>query len=256
GASPDLLFRSKDPFDGAQPATNAVAVLNLIELAERDAAGRRAHWRDQATAALKAFAPLVEQHPEAVRMLAIGARRYHGGVPAPVEAGRERMPEAGALAMLEKEAEQLVTVHLELGVESETEAAGAEHAGGAGAAGGAETEAGWRPFRLVLEIAPGWHLQANPPSESFLVPTTLAAEGAELRRVAYPAGDPLPVAFSSRPVASYQGRVELTGEIGVPADRRRPQAEGARLLLTYQLCDDRRCLPPVTRTVQVSWESS
>jgi uncharacterized protein YyaL (SSP411 family) len=246
GASPDLLFRSKDPFDGAIPAPNAVAVLNLIELADRDAAGRRAQWRDQATAALRAFAPLVEQHPEAVRMLAIAARRYHGGVPAPVEAAHERAPEAGPLAMLEKEAEQLVSVHLELEGEGGAEAPGAEP----GAV--AEAQVSWRPFRLVLEIAPGWHLQANPPSESFLVPITLAAQGVELRRVTYPAGEPLRVAFSSRPVASYQARVKLTGEIGLPAGPQHPQASGAaRLLLTYQPCDDRRCLPPVTRTVHL-----
>ncbi|HYL04799.1 MAG TPA: DUF255 domain-containing protein [Thermoanaerobaculia bacterium] len=253
GATPDLLFRSKDPFDGATPAANAVAVLNLIELSERDAAGRRAHWRDQATAALKAFAPLVEQHPEAVRMLAIAARRYRGEVPAQVEAARERAPEAGPLAMLEKEAEQLVKLHLELGPEGGTEApAQAEQAGPGGGAGGGG-EISWRPFRLVLEVAPGWHLQANPPSESFLVPTTLAAQGSELRRVSYPAGDPLKVAFSSQPVASYQGRIELAGEIGAPAGRREPAAGGgARLLLTYQLCDDRRCLPPVTRSVNLS----
>ena len=252
GASPDLLFRSKDPFDGATPAANAVAVLNLIELAERDAGGRREHWHDQATAALKAFAPLVEQHPEAVRMMAIAARRYRGEVPAPVEAARERAPGAGPLAMLEKEAEELVKVHLELGEEAGGRKEAPAPAGEAaeGAAGRAGAEVAWRPFRLVLEVAPGWHLQANPPSESFLVPTTLAAEGAELRRVSYPAGEPLRVAFSSRPVAAYQGRVELLGEVGLAAGRQNSPAPGAaHLRLTYQLCDDRRCLPPVTRSV-------
>ncbi|HVR11373.1 MAG TPA: DUF255 domain-containing protein [Thermoanaerobaculia bacterium] len=248
GASPDLLFRSKDPFDGATPAANAVAVLNLIELAERDAGGRREHWRHQATAALKAFAPLVEQHPEAVRMMAIAARRYRGEVPAPVEAARERAPEAGPLAMLEKEAEELVKVRLEVGEEG---GGGKESPAPAGeAAEGVGADVSWRPFRLVLEVAPGWHLQANPPSESFLVPTTLAAEGAELRRVSYPAGEPLRVAFSSRPVAAYQGRVELLGEVGLAAGRQNSPAPGAaHLRLTYQLCDDRRCLPPVTRSV-------
>jgi uncharacterized protein YyaL (SSP411 family) len=260
GDSPDLLFRSKDPFDGATPAANAVAVLNLIDLTERDAAGRREHWRDQATAALKAFAPLVEQHPEAVRMLAIAARRYHGGVPAPVEAARERAPEAGPLAMLEKEAEELVKLHLELGPEQLGPEGGTEApesappAEAAKAAGGSRAQVGWRPFRLVLEVAPGWHLQANPPSESFLVATTVAAQGAELRQVSYPAGEPLRVAFSSRPVASYQGRVELAGEIATPAGRHDSPGGGTRLLVTYQVCDDRRCLPPVTRPVPVIGE--
>jgi uncharacterized protein YyaL (SSP411 family) len=244
GASPDLLFRSKDPFDGATPAANAVAVLNLIDLAALDAPERQAHWRDQAAAALRAFAPLIEQHPEAVRMLAIAARRYHGETPAPRAAALQREAGAGPLAMLEQEAEQLVKLHLELATAGGAEGVPAEPAG-AGASG-------WRPFHLVLDIAPGWHLQGNPPSESYLVPTTLAAEGAELRNLTYPAGEQLPVAFSSQPVAAYLGRVELAGEIGPPAAHPEPAGGGApRLLLTYQLCDDRRCLPPVTRTVLV-----
>jgi len=249
-ASPDLLFRSKDPFDGATPAANALAVLNLLDLATRDPApGGGARWRDQATAALRAFAPLVEQHPEAVRMLAVAARRYHGAVPAPVEAAHQRAPDAGPLAMLEQEAEQLVALHLDLGgtEPGEPAAPAPEAAGGAAAA--------WRPFRLALDIAPGWHLQANPPSESYLVGTTLAAEGAELRHVVYPAGEPLHAAFSARPVAAYRGRVEIAGELGPPAGQPPPArtggGPGARLLLTYQLCDDRRCLPPVTRSIRV-----
>src|SRR6202043_2568575 len=209
GASPDLLFRSKDPFDGATPAANAVAVLNLIDLAALDTPERQAHWRDQASAALRAFAPLVEQHPEAVRMLAVAARRYHGPAPAPREAAHQREPNAGPLEMLEQESEQLVGLHLELGAAGGA-AAGAE----AGAAAAAPAAAAWRPFRLALDVAPGWHLQANPPSGSSPGPTTPAAEGVELRTLSYPAGEPLQVAFSSRPVAAYQGRVEIAGEIG------------------------------------------
>jgi uncharacterized protein len=265
GASPDLLFRSKDPFDGAAPAANAVAVLNLIDLAAVDTPPRRAHWRDQATAALRAFAPLVEQHPEAVRMLAVAARRYHGAAPAPREAAHQRETGAGTLEMLEQEAARLVDLHLDLVAAGGAEAGGAEaggaEAGGAQAsgaqAGATAAPADWRPFRLVLDVAPGWHLQANPPSESYLVPTALAAEGAQLRNLSYPAGDPLPVAFSSRPVAAYQGHVEIAGEIGLPAESPTAAAGSAgargpaRLLLTYQLCDDRRCLPPLTRTVAI-----
>jgi uncharacterized protein YyaL (SSP411 family) len=263
-ASPDLLFRSKDPFDGATPAANAVAALNLLDLAALGAEG--GNWRDQAAAALRAFAPLVEEHPEAVRMLAIAARRFHGGAPAPVEAAREREAGAGPLAMLEQEAEHLVKLHLELGGEAgmkqaEDAVAAAEHrespsmqaTPGPAGASAADTAGAWRPFRLVLDVAPGWHLQANPPSESFLVATTVAAEGADLRNLSYPAGEAIQVSFSERPISVYRGDVEIAGEAalgeGEPAANGR--GTGPRLLLTYQLCDDRRCLPPVTRTIPI-----
>jgi uncharacterized protein len=223
GASPDVLFRSKDIFDGATPAGNAIAVLNLLDLAART--GELA-WRREARKALCAFTPVVEGVPDAVRMLAIAARRYHekGGIPEEVEAeyGEERVAherEAGAsgVAKLEHEAERLVRAHLDLGPES----------------------GGWRRFRLALEIAMGWHLQANPASEPYLVPTEVKAEGGELRNVAYPAGQPVTAAFANQPLSVYTGRVEITGEV----------AGTQRLAVTYQACDDARCLPPGVRTV-------
>jgi uncharacterized protein YyaL (SSP411 family) len=244
GASPDLLFRSKDPFDGASPAANAVAALNLIELAARQPGERGARWREQARAALQAFAPLIELHPEAVRMLAVAARRYtpQGDAPATAtaEAAHQRQPDAGPLAMLEHEAEQLVGLRLELGGEGEGEAA--------------RDPGDWRRFRLALDIAPGWHVQANPPSEAYLVPTTLGADGAEgveVRGVTYPPADEMQAAFSPRPLAVYQGHVELTGELRLPAAPRVAGAGAAILRITYQLCDHGRCLPPVTRAVRL-----
>ncbi len=125
---------------------------------------------------------------------------------------------------------------------------------------------GWQRFRLTLDVAPGWHLQANPASEPYLVPTTLAAnaantanaanaalaaDAAELRGVAYPPADEMRVAFSQRPLAVYRGHVELTGEIRLPAGHPAGGAGAALLRLTYQLCDHDRCLPPVSQAVRV-----
>jgi uncharacterized protein YyaL (SSP411 family) len=250
GAVPDLLFRSKDPFDGATPAPNAVAVLNLVDLAARRprqaaAAERRSvsassspgeqprdatRWRDHAEAALRAFGSLVEQHPEAVRMLAVAARRFHGGLPARSEAARERGAGAGSLAMLDEEAARLVASHLE--IEPPTAEAGA-----------------WRAFRLRLDIAAGWHLQANPASEPYLVATALHGDGGtELREVAYPAGDTVRAAFAREPLAVYQGRIEISGACRAQGGGDAAAGE-PRLVLTYQPCDAARCLPPVRRAL-------
>jgi uncharacterized protein YyaL (SSP411 family) len=223
GASPDVLFRSKDIFDGATPAGNAVAVLNLLDLADRTG---EILWRREARKALCAFTPVAEGFPEAVRMLTIAARRYHekGGIPEEVEAeysderaGHERDAEAAGVVKLEHEAERLVKTHLALGTES----------------------GDWRSFRLTLEIAAGWHLQANPASEAYLVPTAVTAEGGELRNLSYPAGQPVTAAFAHEPLSVYSGKVEIRGEV----------SGTARLVVTYQPCDDTRCLPPVERTV-------
>jgi len=91
---------------------------------------------------------------------------------------------------------------------------------------------GWQPFRLVLEIAPGWHIQANPASEEFLLPTEVTAEGgAEVRDLQYPPGEEMP--------AVYAGRVEVAGEV----------SGHGRLVVRFQLCDDARCLPPAERII-------
>jgi uncharacterized protein len=220
GESPDVLFRSKDIFDGATPAANAIAVLNLLDLADRTG---ELVWRREARKALCAFTPVVEGHPDAVRMLAIAARRYHesGGIPEEVEgeygeerAAHEREAGAAGVSKLEHEAERLVRVHLEVGAEA----------------------GGWRPFRLVLEIARGWHLQANPASEPYLVPTEVKGE---VREVIYPRGELVAAAFAEEPLSVYTGRVEIAGEVGGTG----------RVALTYQACDDSRCLPPVTREI-------
>ncbi len=221
--SPDLLFRSKDVFDGAMPAANAVAVLNLIDLAARTG---ELGWRKQARASLSAFAELVQNHPEGVRMLALAVRRYHetGGGPDEADAadadyggeraGHERDASAGGVSMLEHEAERLVRTHFDLQEEAD----------------------GWRPFRLTLEIASGWHLQANPASEPYLVATEVRAEKGEVRNVIYPDGERFESRYSKEAIAVYSGKVEITGEVS-----------GGRAILIYQACDEGRCLPPVTR---------
>ncbi len=72
--APDVLARSREIFDGALPATNAVATLNLLALAERTGNKR---WRDQAERALRAFGTLIEQQPEAARTFCVAIARFH-----------------------------------------------------------------------------------------------------------------------------------------------------------------------------------
>jgi uncharacterized protein YyaL (SSP411 family) len=218
GESPDLLFRSKDVFDGAMPAGNAIAAWNLIELWERTGDER---WIAEARRTLAAFAPLVERAPDAVRTLALASRRYHlavGGADALAEStpATERAADAG-MRQLEREEERAVAVRGEVGD---------------------VVVDGFRPFRLTLTIVPGWHINANPASESYLVATEVTAEGVALRNLRYPAPGQMELAAVDHPLACYDGTVVVEGEVGVGS---------GRLLLTYQPCDDTRCLPPVTQ---------
>ncbi len=229
GESPDVLFRSKDVFDGATPSGNAVAVLNLLELAERTG---DAIWRAEARFALQAFGTVIQTHNEAMRMMTIAVRRYHwlvesldttlgeGGLEAPEElAPLERSGDSPGAHALEDMAASLLSLHLHMDPESD----------------------GWRPFRLTVAVEAGWHLQANPASEKFLIPTTLRAEGAELRNVRYPEGHRLESRISDH-LSVYDGTVEITGEVS-------HAALAGRLVLAFQACDDSRCLPEAEREV-------
>ncbi len=222
GESPDVLFRSKDVFDGATPSANAVAVLNLLDLAARTGEAR---WHREALYALRAFGPVLQTHSEAMRMMALAARRYHqvaaGLAPLPVE--EEAAPPAAPVSRpLEDLASSRVALELHL----------------------EEERAGWRPFRLRVTVEPGWHLQAHPASEGFLIPTTVRADKAELRALGYPEGRPLPSRISEEPLSVYDGTVEITGEL-------RGVGEGSRLVLIFQACDEERCLPRVERAVAI-----
>lgn len=70
---PDLLCASRQVFDGALPATNAVAILNLVELARLDPQGP---WRPLAEKALRAFATVAQGQSASARALCLAAWRY------------------------------------------------------------------------------------------------------------------------------------------------------------------------------------
>jgi len=96
----------------------------------------------------------------------------------------------------------------------------------------------WREFSLGLEVREGWHINANPASLDLLIPTQL--EG-DLRAVAYPAGRSIHLAFADKEIQVYDGGVSIRGQIAAESE----------ILLIYQACDDRRCLPPIRRRIEL-----
>ncbi len=247
--SADLLARGKELFDGAVPAANGIAALNAVELAS---ATGDASWTARAARLLAACGGALARQPSGTATLALAAFRLAAAAPSfparsvspPVgsaPAGRraaaeawhadtaerkvgerdrvgEGLPvaeaEAGKVglrpyAALEDEARRAVTAEVRVG--------GTDRAGDGLAA--AEEEAhGWRPFTVELRLAAGWHL-AGPGDESGGV--SLAGRGVELTDVVIPL-DP--------GASALRGRLRAIGE--APA-----------LLLSFQACDENRCLP-------------
>jgi uncharacterized protein YyaL (SSP411 family) len=221
GEDPRLLVRAKPAFDGAVASGNGFAALNLLDLAALD--GDRA-LRSRAEDVLRCFsegmaaAPLA--HVTLVRALGRLARE-------PVVARGAAAPAApppstgSALESLEDEAREVVEVTGRLGSGEE-----------------------WKPFTVEIRVAKGFHIYANEAGRAPSgTPTSMGPVLGRLRDLRYPQGEP--GGEEGAPVAVYRGRVVLQGEIahggsGAPA-----------LELTYQACDEVRCLPPITRLVRL-----
>ena len=227
----DLIARSTIGTDSALPSPNAVAAVSLLHLAR---ATGDSSYRELAAGILRRFGGAVAASPAAHTHLASAAADFLTGggedagsagkePPAPGDADPGEGPLQPAILALETSPEELRL-----------------------------TPGGSADFRLVLRLADGWHVNSNPASHYWLIPTSLIANSdlpVRLSAVGYPAGRPLFLEALGETLSVYDSGTALTGTVVAGA------AAGAagelRLLLQYQACDDSRCLPPaeISRTL-------
>jgi uncharacterized protein YyaL (SSP411 family) len=101
---------------------------------------------------------------------------------------------------------------------------------------------------VMLTIDAGYHLNANPASSDYLMPTAVTIPGAPGARIAYPTGQIFKPKFSPEGISVYEGSVTIKAQL--------PQgslasAANAPLQIEVQACTDRVCLPPATLSVPV-----
>ncbi|HLF55225.1 MAG TPA: hypothetical protein VI942_00125, partial [Thermoanaerobaculia bacterium] len=212
--SDDLLFRSKELFDGAMPAANGVAALHLLELRGATGEGR---FLDAAERTLRAFAPIVSTHPDAARTIALALARF----------------------ALVKSSEVASTVGGAGGAAAVAPRKPAARAGGEGGAvleglevelGEPADERGFRAFRLRMRLKDGWHLAIEGGLPR------LEGSGATLERMEWPTARPLGEIEGEAKVPGFAGAVEVRGRVRLEAPR-------AALLLRFVACGEGRCLP-------------
>jgi Disulphide bond corrector protein DsbC len=103
---------------------------------------------------------------------------------------------------------------------------------------------------IKLTIASGYHINANPPSFSYLKATELNVEpsgGVTPGKPVYPSSVTRKFAFSKDPLAVYEGETEIKLPLSAATDAQK----GAQTLkgkLRIQACDEEACYPP--RTVE------
>ena len=99
---------------------------------------------------------------------------------------------------------------------------------------------------IRLTIRSGYHINANPPTYSYLKATELdipSSEGVSVAFISYP--DPITrqLGFADKPIAVYEGETPL--KVMLKADK--AAKKGERSLpgkLRVQACDDQVCYPP------------
>lgn len=118
---------------------------------------------------------------------------------------------------------------------------------------GVEIKAGGSGEAIVkLTIANGYHINANPPSFSYLKATELTVEpnaGITSGTPIYPASVTRKFGFSKDPLAVYEGEAGIKLPLSVAANAQK----GAQTLkgkVRVQACDEEACYPP--RTIETS----
>ncbi len=106
-----------------------------------------------------------------------------------------------------------------------------------------------KPFEIVvtLNIKHPYHVNANPASESFLIPTTVNVEpvtGIRFAQPVYPKGIQREFAFTGgKKIGVYEGKTIIR----IPATPDKRLKAGTVTIkgkVNYQACDERACYPP------------
>ncbi|MDH3197896.1 MAG: thioredoxin family protein [Candidatus Krumholzibacteria bacterium] len=114
--------------------------------------------------------------------------------------------------------------------------------------------------QVAVEIAVNapWHINAHLLDDDFLIPTEIAfapPEGVTVRDVIYPPGHEKKLDFAEEPMRLYDGTVVVGAIVEVAADF--PLGKTAiHATLTYQACDNLKCLLPETAELFISFEVS
>ena len=97
-----------------------------------------------------------------------------------------------------------------------------------------------------LDIAPGYHVNANPASDKFYVATELSAEplaGVTAGKPVYPPGVQRTLGFEPKPLSLYEGSVRIKLPLRADAGAAKGR-HTLRAKVRVQPCNDEACLQP------------
>ncbi len=110
--------------------------------------------------------------------------------------------------------------------------------------------------KITVSIQPGYHVNSNTPSESYLIPLKLTwTPGAALEpgEVLFPKPQLEKYEFSEKPISVFTGDIHLTAKFKTPANA--PAGPGVLVgKLRYQACNSNACFPPKTAEVRLPYQ--
>ena len=242
-----LLARTKNAYDSVLPSGNSVTARNLLRLASFS---KQASYRNRARQTLELFVPLIDEAPSGLTNMALALAEYLdtddpavGSRPTP-RAKVGISPDAAIVLANGQEAEgprQAIQV-------SDKSAAKTAVVTGQAYLSVDRLPAGKTCKVLVqLQIAEGWHIHANPSGDPEIdLPTELELDsklGIELTKIVYPAGKKVERGDDEKPQSLYMGKVNLIGQLEVPATAA-GRREEMTVTVAFQACNDAQCLPP------------
>jgi hypothetical protein len=110
---------------------------------------------------------------------------------------------------------------------------------------------------VTLAISSGFHVNANPATFPYLIPTEITTgkiEGITVGKPLYPPGAKKEFKFADEPLAVYEGQVQIK----IPVSANKNIAKGTLSLpanVRVQACDHEQCFPPVDLKTTISIET-
>ncbi|MBI2837916.1 MAG: hypothetical protein HYX75_06365 [Acidobacteria bacterium] len=102
--------------------------------------------------------------------------------------------------------------------------------------------------KLTFVVASGFHVQANPPAEDYLIATRLDLQPSEevtASSPVYPAGKKYRLEGSTEDLLTYEGTFEIVLPVKATGNAK-PGERSLKASLRYQACDARSCLAPTS----------
>ena len=224
-----LLVRTKKPYDSAIPSGNAVAANNLLSLAEFTGTF---DYFELAEKTLQSFAGMMSKSSGGFMHMLRAANRYWYLKPL------FRQQRIASLISPPTTRTGIDIVKVSASVLS----------------GGKGSPSRFIDVEVYLEIAEGWHINANPASQDLLIPTTVSLDSdapAEVVSVNYPEGEIVHFDFSGESLSVYEGKIAIPVMLQRKTDVSSGEDLPLDLELRYQACNDLICLEPKTIQIRV-----